>query len=349
MSAQKINIRNLTIGELENLILDSGEKKFRAKQITDWIWNKGVTSFEAMKNIPKSTRNYMEEKTFIDSIDIAQEFLSLDKTRKILFQSQDKHLFEGVLIFDAGRTTACVSTQIGCPLACTFCASGFSGFVRNLNPGEIFDQIVFLNNLSLKQSEKKLSNIVVMGMGEPLLNYENTLSFINHITADYSFGFSPKRITLSTAGIAPAIILLADHNIRFNLAISLHTTINSKRDIIMPINKKYNIDKLKEAIKYFYNKTGQRITYEYLLLKDFNDSLDDAKSLTEFTKISPCKINIINYNNTACDTFLQSGFAQTEAFAQFLMSKNLVVNIRKSKGEDINAACGQLVKKNKEF
>lgn len=345
MSAQKINIRNLTIGELENLILDSGEKKFRAKQITDWIWNKGVTSFEAMKNIPKSTRNYMEEKTFIDSIDIAQEFLSLDKTRKLLFQSQDKHLFEGVLIFDAGRTTACVSTQIGCPLACTFCASGSSGFVRNLNPGEIFDQIVFLNNLSLKQSEKKLSNIVIMGMGEPLLNYENTLSFINHITADYSFGFSPKRITLSTAGIVPAIILLANHNIRFNLAISLHTTINSKRDIIMPINKKYNIDKLKEAIKYFYNKTGQRITYEYLLLKDFNDSLDDAKSLTEFTKISPCKINIINYNNTACDTFLPSGSAQTEAFAQFLMSKNLVVNIRKSKGEDINAACGQLVKK----
>ncbi len=349
MSIQKANIRNFTYDELEKLILNAGEKKFRVKQITDWIWNRAVGSFEEMNNIPKTTRSFLNDNAFIDQITQVKEFKSKDKTVKIIFRTTDNNFIEGVLIKSRDRATACISTQVGCPLSCGFCASGADGFVRNLTSGEIFDQIAMINKLSLEMNDKKLSNIVIMGMGEPLLNYENTLKTINHVCSDYSYGFSPKRITLSTVGLAPALISLADSEVRFNLAISLHSAIDNKRNMIMPINKKYNLDELKNAIKYFHEKTGQRITYEYLMLKDFNDSLDDAKALTEFTKISPCKINIINYNYTVGSDYKPSNPEQVEIFAQFLLSKNLVVNIRQSKGEDINAACGQLVKKHKEF
>ena len=254
----------------------------------------------------------------------------------------DKCRFEGVLIPSADRVTACISTQVGCQMGCAFCATGKLGFKRNLTSGEIFHQIFSLNSMSSQIFGTNLSNIVIMGMGEPLMNYENTLYTINNICSDKSMGMSPQRITMSTCGIAPQIKRLADDCIKFNLSISLHSAIDDKRNKIMPINRKYNLLELSEAIKYFYKKTGSRITYEYLMLGDVNDSIDDARALTEFTKISPCKINIIEYNPHPGDIFKKTNNSALENFVRHIESCNIVVTIRKSKGLDIAAACGQL-------
>ncbi len=342
----KINIRSIDIQAIRNFCTDIGEKSFKAEQIYAWLWQKGAKDFDAMSNISKNLREELKKKFYIDNVTIIQLQKSKDKTIKTLFTTLNTEYFEGVLIPSNKRVTACISTQVGCPLNCSFCATGKLGFKRNLNIGEIFGQVFALNELSLKEYGRYLTNIVVMGMGEPLLNYDNTISTLKILNSEKSIGMSPSRITLSTAGIAPKIKQLADDDIKFNLSISLHAADNYKRDKIMPINKKYNLNELSTSLKYFYDKTGKRVTYEYLLIKDFNDSIKDAENLSRFTKISPCKINLIKYNRTnEKDKFMPSELTTTKKFIEYLKNKNLVVTLRQSKGEDISAACGQLANK----
>jgi 23S rRNA (adenine2503-C2)-methyltransferase len=270
---------------------------------------------------------------------------SSDGTIKYSLKLHDNKLVEGVLIPSKKRLTACVSSQVGCSLSCTFCATGTLKLERNLNYAEIYDQIFILNEEALLNFGKPLSNIVYMGMGEPLLNYENLLKSIELVSSKTGLSMSPKRITVSTAGIAKMIKKLADDDVRFNLAISLHTSDDKKREEIMPINKSINLEELKESIKYFFEKTGTRITYEYILFKDINDSLDDAHELVKFCKSTPCKVNLIEYNSVDNIPFQKASNNKTEKFINFLNEKNVIVNLRRSKGKDINAACGQLVNK----
>ncbi|MBR5984051.1 MAG: 23S rRNA (adenine(2503)-C(2))-methyltransferase RlmN [Bacteroidales bacterium] len=336
------DIRQLSMSELESFLVGMGEKKFRATQLCEWIWKKGAESFEEMSNIPKPLRDKLSEIFRFANVACVYSVASVDGTCKFLFETADCCRFEGVLIPSADRVTACISTQVGCQMGCAFCATGQLGFKRNLTSGEIFHQVFSLNRLSSEIFGFPLSNIVIMGMGEPLMNYENTLAAINMICSSNSMGMSPQRITMSTCGIAPQIKRLADDAIRFNLSISLHSAIDSKRNEIMPINRKYNLALLSDAIQYFHAKTGSRITYEYLMLGGVNDSIDDARALTEFTKVSPCKINIIEYNPHPGDTFRRTNSDSLEKFIRHIESCNIVVTIRKSKGLDIAAACGQL-------
>jgi 23S rRNA (adenine2503-C2)-methyltransferase len=342
MDIEQKDIRSLSLSELEVFIVGIGEKKFRASQIMEWIWKKGAVSFDDMSNLPKPLRDKLSENFRFGNVVCVYSVASVDGTRKFLFETADSYRFEGVLIPSADRVTACISTQVGCQMGCAFCATGQLGFKRNLTSGEIFHQVFSLNRLSEESFGFPLSNIVIMGMGEPLMNYENTLSAINMICSAQSLGMSPQRITMSTCGIAPQIKHLANDGIRFNLSISLHSAIDSKRNEIMPINCKYNLTELSEAIRYFHEKTSTRITYEYLMLGGVNDSLDDARALTEFTKVSPCKINIIEYNPHPGDTFRRTSSDVLEKFIRHIESCNIVVTVRKSKGMDIAAACGQL-------
>ena len=342
MDSELKDIRQVSLLEFEDFIVSWGEKKFRAAQIMDWIWKRGAESFDEMSNIPKPLRDKLSTQFCFGNVVCVYSVASVDGTRKFLFETVDGCRFEGVLIPSADRVTACISTQVGCQMGCAFCATGQLGFKRNLSSGEIFHQVFSLNRLSEESFGSPLSNIVIMGMGEPLMNYENTLAAINMICSAQSMGMSPQRITMSTCGIAPQIKRLADDEIRFNLSISLHSAIDAKRNEIMPINRKYNLSELSDAIQYFHAKTGSRITYEYLMLGGVNDSLDDARALTEFTKISPCKINIIEYNPHPGDTFLRTNNIALEKFIRHIESRNIVVTIRKSKGMDIAAACGQL-------
>ncbi|MDR2010059.1 MAG: 23S rRNA (adenine(2503)-C(2))-methyltransferase RlmN [Bacteroidales bacterium] len=346
MDNKRKNIRNQEYSELMDFFNDLNEKKFRLTQLSEWLWKKGSESFQEMKNLPQSLKEKLEQQYYIDKIKPVFQTSGKDKTTKFLFQSVDDHKFEGVLIPDKDRVTACISTQIGCQLNCSFCATGKIGYKRNLTTGEIFDEVFLLNKLSNDIFAKNLSNIVIMGMGEPLLNYGNTINAINIIMSENGMGMSPQRITLSTAGVVPGIKKLADDNIKFNLSISLHSADNEKRSTIMPVNKKYDLEALKKAIKYFYEKTGTRVTYEYLMLGGINDSIEDAVKLTEFTKISPCKINLIQYNSTEKSEYKNTSKEKLQDFFNFLENKNLIVTLRKSKGQDINAACGQLANKN---
>ncbi len=345
MIENKSNIRDLSQDELIEYFLSIGEKKFRANQVFEWIWKKGITDFDKMLNISTDLREKLTKSYYFDNIILSEQLQSKDKTTKVLFQSLDNQRFEGVLIPSADRVTACISTQAGCALNCDFCATGKLGLLRNLTKGEIFEQVFQLNIMSKEIFGRGLSNLVIMGMGEPLLNYDNTLGAINMVISEQGMGMSPQRITLSTAGIAPKIKQLADDNIKFNLSLSLHSADSDVRTRIMPVTKKYNLDSLKEAIKYFHVKTNKRITYEYLMLNSINDSIESAKKLTEFTKITPCKVNIIEYNPSENDVFQASTKESVQQFISFLESKNLIVTLRKSKGQDIAAACGQLANK----
>ena len=347
MSTTKINIRNISLNELIEAIEKIGEKKFRAKQVYEWLWSKGIRSFDEMHNIPKKVKNYLSENFYLDVLHISDQQQSNDKTIKCAFTTHDGHITEGVLIPTSNRVTACISSQVGCSLACTFCATGRLKLMRNLNPGEIYDQVFLLNNLAEKHFGQRLSNIVFMGMGEPLLNYKNMLSGIDRITADDGLGFSPKRITVSTAGIAKMIKKLGDDEVKFNLALSLHAANDLKRSKIMEINETNDLNSLAEALKYFHDKTGTRIFYEYIIFRDFNESLSDASELAEFCKHVPVKINIIEYNPIDGGDFEKADPRKVDEFAAFLESLNLVVNVRRSRGKDIDAACGQLANKNK--
>jgi 23S rRNA (adenine2503-C2)-methyltransferase len=339
------SIRKLSLEELTAIVKDHDEPGFRAKQIFEWIWKKSVRSFSEMRNIPKTTISWLEEEYSLEVVGLDTVQISSDKTIKSSFALYDGNLIEGVLIPTEDRMTACVSSQVGCSLTCSFCATGYMDRKRNLEPHEIYDQVVLIRDQAEKNYQHPLTNIVYMGMGEPLLNYQNVLKSIERITSPDGLGMSPKRITVSTAGIAKMIKKLADDKVKFNLALSLHAANDTKRNTIMPINESNTLEALKEALIYFYNETGNRITLEYIVFNKFNDGLDDAKELLNFAKSFPCKINIIEYNPIKQANFLNAKEDAILAFSQFLEKKGMIVNVRRSRGKDIDAACGQLAGK----
>lgn len=341
----KKDIRTSTHEELLLFCTNNNLPTFRAKQISEWLWKKRAVNFEEMTSLSLEVRKLLDLEFSINAVKIHKAERSNDGTIKYSLKLYDNDLVEGVLIPSKKRLTACISSQVGCSLACTFCATGTLKLERNLSYSEIYDQVFILNEEALLNFGRPLSNIVFMGMGEPLLNYDNLLKSIHLITTEEGLAISPKRITVSTAGISKMIRKLADDDVKFNLAISLHTADDHKRNELMPINKSIPLLGLKDAIKYFYDKTGIRVTYEYILFKELNDSIDDAKELIKFCKITPCKVNLIEYNPIDNMPFEKSTNRKTEEFISFLDEKRVVVNLRKSKGKDINAACGQLVNK----
>lgn len=338
----KQNIKKLSSKQLEEFFVSKGDKAFRGRQVYDWLWKKNATSFNDMSDLSKATRILLQEHFDFSSVVDVEEQKSTDGTVKLLFVYQDGATAEGVLIPSKGRLTACISSQAGCALKCRFCATGQMGFVRNLDAAEITEQVTMLNSIALRDFKHQLSNIVLMGMGEPLMNFDHVSKSIRMITDDATLGMSPRRITLSTAGIIPGIIRLADSGLKINLAISLHAATNIKRSKLMPVNNKYDLAELSLTLKHYYKKTGQRITYEYILINHVNDSVEDAHQLAEFCKVSPCKINLIPYNGTADAQFTCSETDRIDAFKEVLDRCNLVVQVRRSKGADIMAACGQL-------
>ena len=343
---QKKDIRQLTLDQLTSELVSIGEKPFRAKQIYEWLWKKRAVSFDQMTNISEQLRKQLDDVYAIYAIKLSDSQLSNDRTIKNAFALSDNAIIEGVLIPTSKRMTACVSVQVGCSLTCAFCATGTLKRVRNLNHDEIYDQVVMINNQAKEKYNIPLSNIVFMGMGEPLLNYKSVVDSIEKITSDKGLGMSPKRITVSTAGIAKMIKKLGDDQVRFNLALSLHAANDEKRNIIMPINESNNLEVLKEAITYFYLKTNSRLTFEYIIFKDFNDDISDAMELADFCNTVPCKVNIIEYNPIDDGAYQQADPEKVDAFASYLERKNIIVNIRRSRGKDIDAACGQLANKN---
>ncbi len=347
MNAKRKLIREQTVEELAEYLKSNNFPSFRAKQIMDWLWKKNVGSFEEMKNIGKNLQEFLNSNFIIDKVSLKDQQISKDKTIKCAFEVDKNSVVEGVLIPTKKRMTACISSQVGCSLACTFCATGRLKLLRNLSAGEIYDQVFHLKNEANSQYQKSLSNIVYMGMGEPLLNYKNVLSSINWICSEEGLGMSPKRITLSTAGISKMIKKLGDDEVRFNLALSLHAANDEKRNKIMEINESNNLDSLRDALTYFYEKTKSRVTFEYIIFDGFNDELSDARELAEFAKCVPCKINIIEYNPIDGEPFKQAQEDKVNQFALFLESLNMIVNVRRSRGKDIDAACGQLANKNK--
>ena len=339
---EKSDIRLLTILEIEEFFHKKNEQPFRARQVYDWIWKKSCHSFDEMSNLSKEIRQLLQDNFSFPGLKEEKTFSDEDGTLKSIFRLHDQEMVESVLIPADGRTTACISSQVGCALACRFCATGILGFKRNLLFTEIFDQVAMLNSQSLRYHGKSLSNIVYMGMGEPLMNYAAVMKSIEKITSEESLGMSPQRITVSSVGIPAMIRKLGDDKTRFHFALSLHAATNAKRDQIIPINKKHPIQELSDALKYYHAKTGKRFTIEYILFKDFNDSLEDAKDLALFCKSFPVKINLIGYNPVDNSGFQQASSEKTRAFREFLESKNMVINTRKSRGKNIAAACGQL-------
>ena len=340
------NIRTLSLPELKEYFERIGDKKFRAIQTYEWIWKQNVRSFDKMTNLGKDLRQKLAENFSFPVIVNDTTQISSDGTLKSRFKTHDGHFMEGVLIPTENRNTACVSSQIGCSLTCSFCATGKMERKRNLDFDEIYDQVAILNEQSEKTYNKKLSNIVFMGMGEPLLNYNNVLMAIEKITDPKGLAMSPKRITVSTAGVAKMIKKLGDDKVRFNLALSLHAATDKKRDSIMPINESNSIDSLVEALNYFYEQTKNDITLEYILLKDVNDSLEDAEDLVKiYRKIPTHLVNVIEYNPIDGASFIKPDEDTTQQFTDYLAKHKVNVRVRRSRGKDIDAACGQLANK----
>ena len=324
-----------------------GQPAFRAAQIYQWLWEKSCVDFEEMSNLPKLFRETLQENFVIQAVNVGKAQISADKTIKNSFVLHDGHLVEGVLIPADDRMTACVSSQVGCSLTCKFCATGYMDRKRNLNADEIYDQVVRINEQSLQQYGQPLTNIVYMGMGEPLLNYANVLKSIERITSPDGLNMAPRRITVSTAGIAKMIKKLGDDQVRFNLALSLHAANDKKRNEIMPINEQNSLSALAEALKYYYAKTNNPVTYEYIVFNEFNDELSDAAELAAFCKHVPCKVNLIEYNPISFADFKNAEVDKIELFAEFLKKRGINTHIRRSRGKDIDAACGQLAVKEK--
>jgi 23S rRNA (adenine2503-C2)-methyltransferase len=342
------NIKSLSKEELRNFFVEHNEKPFRANQVYEWLWKKQVSSFDEMNNISTSIKDLLKKHFVLITVTIAEQQISSDKTIKNAFRLHDGKITEGVLIPSKTRMTACISSQVGCSLTCAFCATGKLERLRNIDADEIFDQVALIKKQAEEHYKTPLTNIVYMGMGEPLLNYSNVLKSVELISSEEGLGMSPKRITVSTAGIAKMIMKLGDDQVKFNLALSLHAATDEQRSKIMPINETNSLEALGEALQYYHEKTGARVTFEYIIFKDFNDSLQDARNLAKFCKKVPCKINIIEYNPIDNAQFEKADSKKTDEFAQFLEEKcNLVVNVRRSRGKDIDAACGQLANKNK--
>lgn len=342
----KENIRECSLEKIGSFLTSRGEKAFRAKQIWQWLWQRGATSFAEMTDVSKAMREALSEAFYFDNLTAHRVQTAGDNTVKTAWKLHDGEVVESVLIPGNQKFTVCVSSQVGCKLGCKFCATGTLGFKRNLTPGEIFQQVTEARKAAEAQGFP-LSNIVFMGMGEPLLNYENVMKAIERLTAKDGLAMSPYRITVSTAGIPDKIRQLADDRARFNLAVSLHAAKENIRSSLMPVNKAYPLSRIAESLKYFVAKTGTRPTFEYLLLKDVNDSLDDAKALAQYCRQFPIKINLIEYNPVEDSGFHHSPEKHRDEFVRFLESCNMVVNIRHSKGKDIDAACGQLAGREK--
>ena len=343
----KKDIRQLSQEELIEVFLGLGEKKFRARQVHEWLWQKGVTSFEEMTNLSKDLRSLLSESFVINAIAVDRIQHSSDGTIKTRFRLHDGHLIESVLIPvpDDNRYTVCVSSQVGCSLSCTFCATGRMKRLRNLEAAEIYDQVVQVNKQAEEHFDHPLTNIVYMGMGEPLLAYRPVMQSIELITAEYGLNMSPRRITVSTAGIAKMIRKLADDASKVNLALSLHAADDAKRNEIMPINEQNNLEVLMDAMQYYYRQTRNRISYEYIAFQNYNISLGDAKNLTKLCKRFPVRINIIEYNPIEAAPFSRAEEDQIDRFARYLLDQNITVTVRRSRGKDIDAACGQLANK----
>lgn len=341
---KKTLITHLTEQELNDFLVAHHEKSFRGKQIMEWLWKKSVFSFDEMSNLSLPLRELLSQHFELNRIRIHQEMKSIDGTTKFVFLLQDNCFIEGVLIPSSHRITACVSSQAGCPLGCKFCATGSMGFIRNLHYSEIFEQFLWMNQKSKEYYDKTISNIVYMGMGEPLLNYDHVMKSISFLTSKNGQELSPSRITLSTVGIISGIKRLADEGFKSGLAISLHSADEKIRKQLMPVENTNPLPALQQAIRYFSEKTGERITLEYLMLQNINDTLQDAEKLARYCRAFPVKINIIEYNQTDRHEYKASQPDRMKQFIEYLESKNMIVNLRKSKGGDIAAACGQLVR-----
>lgn len=345
MISEKKDIRALSKEELRNFFISTGDKAFRGNQVYEWLWNKGAHSFEDMTNISKETRTQLEENFVINHIKVDTLQKSKDGTIKNAVRLHDGLIVESVLIPTSKRTTACVSSQVGCSLDCTFCATARLKRMRNLNPDEIYDQVVAIHRESMLYHNRPLTNIVFMGMGEPLMNYKNVLESIEKITSDEGLGMSPKRITLSTSGVPKMIKKLADDEVKFNLAVSLHSAIQETREQIMPFAKSFTLSDLQESLEYWYTKTKKKITYEYVVWKGINDKDEDIKALVKFCKYVPSKVNLIEYNPIDDGDFQQANDEAIQNYINQLETHRIPVTVRRSRGKDIDAACGQLANK----
>ena len=342
---EKKDIRALSKEQLRQFFVEQGDKAFRGNQVYEWLWSKSAHSFDDMTNISKETRQMLNNHFVINHIEVDNMQRSVDGTVKNAVRLHDGLIVESVLIPTETRTTACVSSQVGCSLDCEFCATARLKKMRNLNPDEIFDQVSAINKESLLYYNHKLSNIVFMGMGEPLMNYNNVIKAIDKITSDEGLGMSPKRITVSTSGVPKMIKKLADDEVKFKLAVSLHSAIDEVRNKIMPFSKAFPLSDLQEALEYWYAKTKSRVTYEYVVWKNINDSKEAIDALVKFCKYVPCKVNLIEYNPIDDGEFQQANENAIQNYITALEANDIVVNVRRSRGKDIDAACGQLANK----
>ena len=341
----KKDIRALTKDALRDFFVANGDKAFRGNQVYEWLWSKGAHSFEDMTNVSKETRAMLEANFVINNVKVDTMQRSSDGTVKNSVRLHDGLLVESVLIPTNTRTTACVSSQVGCSLDCNFCATSRLKRMRNLEPGEIYDQVLAIDNESKLYHNRPLSNIVFMGMGEPLMNYNNVIKAIDRITSEEGLGMSPKRITVSTSGIPRMIMKMADDGVKFKLAVSLHSAIESVRNHIMPFSTNFPLTDLRESLEYWYQKTKSKVTYEYVVWGGINDTKEAVDALVKFCKYVPCKVNIIEYNPIDDGEFQQASDAAVNMYIKELTKHNIVAKVRKSRGKDIDAACGQLANK----
>ncbi len=345
MDQPKRDIRALTKDELRAFFVSSGDKAFRGNQVYEWLWQKSAHTFEAMTSLSKTTRAMLDANFVINHVHVDQMQRSADGTIKNAVKLHDGLIVESVLIPTPTRTTACVSSQVGCSLDCKFCATARLKRMRNLNPDEIYDQVVAIDQESRLYHNRPLSNIVFMGMGEPLMNYKNVLKAIDKITSKEGLGMSPKRIVVSTSGVPKMIKKMADDAVKFKLAVSLHSARDEVRDTIMPFNKTFPLKDLRDALEYWYAKTKNRITYEYVVWKGVNDTKVDVEALVQFCKFAPSKVNLIEYNPIDDGMFQQAEASAINMYQSILERNNIIVTIRRSRGKDIDAACGQLANK----
>lgn len=341
----KKDIRALTKEQLRDFFVENGDKSFRGNQVYEWLWSKSLHTFEDMTNISKETREMLEANFVINHIKVDSMQKSADGTIKNGIKLHDGFVVESVLIPTKKRTTACVSSQVGCSLDCKFCATSRLKRMRNLNPDEIYDQVVIIDKQSRLYHNRKLTNIVFMGMGEPLMNYKNVLKSIEMITSPEGLNMSSKRITVSTSGVPKMIKMMADEDVKFHLAVSLHSAIDEVRTSIMPFNTNFPLKDLKESLEYWYEKTKRAITYEYIVWEGINDKREDIIALVEFCKAVPCKVNLIEYNPIDDGEFQQASSSAINNYISNLEMNDITVNVRKSRGKDIDAACGQLANK----
>ncbi len=339
------DIRQLSLEQIVEYFVSIGDKPFRAKQVYEWLWKKSAKDFDQMTNISLATRKRLKEDFVINHIAVDHMQRSSDGTIKNAVKLFDGLTVESVLIPTDSRITACISSQVGCSLDCHFCATARLKRMRNLNPDEIYDQVVAIKEQSETFFERPLTNIVFMGMGEPLLNYNNVIEAIDKITSPRGLGISPKRITLSTVGIPKMIKKMGDDEVKFNLAVSLHSAIDSIRSSVMPMNLKNPLEDLLDALRCWHSKTKRKVTYEYVVWKGVNDREEDARALVRFCKVVPAKVNLIEYNPIDDGAYQQASEEVMEMYTRLLEKADIVVNIRRSRGKDIDAACGQLANK----